>query len=77
MKVSQIDLGSEMVSVDGKETKLRHTIYRGDWERHAWYDGEGLLVLMTYEKNGAQIRLSRKAVGEVNPQTQSALTGNR
>lgn len=58
VKISQIDLGQESLIVNGKETKLRHYLYRGVWERHAWYDEKGSLVLMTYEKDGAKIRLS-------------------
>lgn len=60
MKLSISDLGNETRRVGGDEMRLHHYVYRGDWERHAWYDQNGSLALMTYDLNGAQIRIMRR-----------------
>ncbi len=60
MQVSISDIGSETRNVGGDEMRLHHYVYRGDWERHAWYDKNGSLAMMTYDLNGAQIRIVRR-----------------
>lgn len=62
IKVSVSDLGNETLRVGDAKMQLRHYVYRGEWERHGWYDKDGRLAVMTYDLNGAKIRLSREAV---------------
>lgn len=68
MKVSITDLGIETLRIGGEELPLRHYVYRGQWARHAWYGKDGILAAMTYDLNGAQIRLTRDAVHSTNGQ---------
>lgn len=58
-QVTQREIGLEEVTLDGRVLELRHYLLEGPWRRHVWYDRDGFLVLMEYEKSGDTIRLVR------------------
>lgn len=62
IEVSISDLGDETLRVGDEKMQLRHYVFRGEWERHGWYDKDGSLAVMTYDLNGAQIRLTRETL---------------
>ena len=51
------DLGLEAIALAEGTRKLRHYVYRGPWQRDAWYNAEGRLILLSYAKHGAPIRM--------------------
>ena len=54
----------ERIAVDGESMPARRFLYTGDLERRAWYDRDGWLLVMKYEKDGATIRIERQLAGE-------------
>jgi hypothetical protein len=61
LRVTRQDLGLETVELAEGPRRLRHHAYRGPWERDGWYDAEGRLLLLAYEKKGAAIRILLKS----------------
>jgi hypothetical protein len=57
LDVSAEDFGnSPLPGEDGKAVYRRY-VYWGEQPRDAWYDETGILVLMTYKQNNAEIRI--------------------
>jgi hypothetical protein len=61
LRVTRVDLGLETVELGEGPRKLRHHVYRGPWQRDGWYDAQGRLLLLAYEKKGAAIRILLKS----------------
>ena len=55
--ISQTDAGLREVRASMEARVKVLFVPVGPWQRDAWYDAEGRLVLLSYEKNGATIRM--------------------
>lgn len=61
LRVTREDLGLETVELADGPCKLSHHVYRDPWPRDGWYDAQGRLLLLAYEKQGAVIRILLKS----------------
>lgn len=59
-KVSTKNLGSETLTINNKTIAAQHWRLSGDIDRDLWFDGDGLLLKVTFERKGYPITVLRQ-----------------
>lgn len=55
-------IGNEEIKIGARYYPTTHALITGDIEREMWYDRDGVLIKVSYEKDGATINLIRKGL---------------
>lgn len=54
------DAGQEMITIKGQSVPAQHYVMTGDLERDLWYDQDGRLLKVAFDKNGSKIEYVRE-----------------
>ena len=61
-KITHKTIGKERQKINSKDFQTIHTQIMGEINRQLWYDLQGILLKVSYKKDGAQIILLRKDI---------------